>query len=133
MIKSKIFLNLKRSWKKGGEDMNKDVIIKALVFMLAISWIFLLLNSSVMGAGADIYKGNCLICHGEGGDGKGPMAKGLTKAPRDFTNKAEMSKMADEKMMEIIRKGEGQMPAFAGVLKDEEIKEVISYIRQFAK
>lgn len=111
----------------------KDIIIKSLVFMLAISWCLLILTSPVLGAGAEIYKGNCVICHGEGGDGKGPMAKGLTKAPRDFTNKAEMSKMTDEKMMKIIKKGEGQMPTFAGVLKDEDIKEVISYIRQFAK
>jgi len=35
--------------------------------------------------GASLYRARCAICHGEGGDGRGPMAAGLSVPPTNFT------------------------------------------------
>lgn len=111
----------------------KRFIFQLLLLLLALSWVFLFSADSAVATGADIYKDNCQICHGEKGDGNGPMAKGLTTRPEDFTDKTHMAKESDKELFETINNGKGIMPKFGGILGVEEIKEVLKYIRQFAK
>lgn len=42
-------------------------------------------DPSLIAEGSALYLENCAICHGNDGDGKGPLASGFTPAPRDFT------------------------------------------------
>src|SRR5262245_12646763 len=39
---------------------------------------------SVVARGREVYAGNCAGCHGDKGDGKGPMARFLNPRPRNF-------------------------------------------------
>jgi len=75
----------------------------------------------------------CVQCHGINGKGDGKMAKGMTPKPRDFSCQAMMKDISDGQLFWIIRngsKGTGMMGFKA--LKDDQIWQVVSYIRQFS-
>lgn len=66
--------------------------------------------------GEALYKANCQKCHGESGVG-GPMGVSLVLSKLDATQKAER-----------ISNGLGAMPAFNGVLNEQEISALVSFI-----
>jgi mono/diheme cytochrome c family protein len=75
----------------------------------------------------------CIQCHGASGSGNGKMASGMTPKPRDFSCQAMMKTIPDGQLFWVIQngsKGTGMM-GFK-TLKDEQIWQVISYIRQFS-
>ena len=81
----------------------------------------------------------CSVCHGVGGKGDGPSAQGLQPRPADFTACNVMAKDSDEVLFKII-KGGGQsvgrstvMPAWGDSLSEEQIRELIKFIRGLCK
>jgi mono/diheme cytochrome c family protein len=77
----------------------------------------------------------CSVCHGVGGKGDGPSARGLEPKPADFTNCKVMAKDSDELLVKII-KGGGQsvgrstvMPAWGEALSEQQIGELAKFIR----
>ncbi|HSB09380.1 MAG TPA: cytochrome c [Blastocatellia bacterium] len=90
-------------------------------------------------AGLEVHKKNCLRCHGERGKGDGPAAKLLKTKPTDWSDKAKMSALSDQDLFKVITKG-GEaagksklMPAFGGKLSDQDVHNVIAFIRSLAK
>ena len=75
----------------------------------------------------------CVLCHGVKGKGDGKMAKAMTPKPRDFTCQAMMKDISDGQLFWIIRNGSkgSAMPGFKS-LKDEQIWQLVFYIRQFS-
>jgi len=73
--------------------------------------------------GARIYAANCLLCHGAGGDGQGPLALNQPVPPRSFADRNWMAVHADGMFYTSILRGipGGSMPAFAGRLDEREI------------
>jgi hypothetical protein len=73
----------------------------------------------------------CPICHGHQGGGDGLMADGLKPKPRNFTDFKVMSRLSDMTMFESIKNGvpDSAMPSWD--LTDEQIFDVISYIKTF--
>ncbi len=72
----------------------------------------------------------CKMCHGDKGKGDGKLGKALKPSPRDFTCKKTMAKVSAGQMFWIIKngsKGTGMAPM---KLKDNEIWDVIKYIRE---
>ncbi len=80
--------------------------------------------------GVALFRSNCIICHG--GDGSGNTALGKKYKVRDLKS-PEPQKATDAEWFDVISKGKKPMPAFAGRLKDNEIREVISYLRDLGK
>jgi cytochrome c oxidase cbb3-type subunit III len=81
----------------------------------------------------------CAVCHGVGGKGDGPSARGLEPKPADFTNCQAMAKDSDEVLLKII-KGGGQsvgrstvMPAWGDALSEQQIRELVKFIRGLCK
>lgn len=72
-----------------------------------------------------LYKSKCQICHGA--DGKGSPA-GQKLGVRDF-HSPEVAKESDADLIKITKEGKGKMPKFDGKLTDEQIKQLIKYIR----
>ena len=79
------------------------------------------------------------MCHGVGGRGDGPSASGLEPKPADFTNCKGMAKDSDEVLFKIIKSG-GQsvgrstvMPAWGEALSEQQIDELIKFIRGLCK
>jgi hypothetical protein len=91
--------------------------------------------------GAKIYKGGCIACHGA--DGKGaPMANTVFLRPDtfpDFTDCAGTTPEPDGNWKAVIvhggpSRGLSQiMPAFGDLLSDDQINDVIAYMRGFCK
>jgi len=80
--------------------------------------------------GADIYKTNCLMCHGADGLGATPVGKSLKIVSFKDPSAVKSSNAALET---IIKNGKNKMPAFAGKLSDAQIGEVVEYIRTLQK
>jgi mono/diheme cytochrome c family protein len=84
--------------------------------------------------GKRMYQAYCSGCHGLSGKGDGPAANTLPVKPADHT-RIEMNKYTDQYLIEIISKGgasvgrSSQMPAWGGVLKEPQVKEVVAYVR----
>ncbi len=80
-----------------------------------------------VGRGARVFQRSCSGCHGA--DGRGVMRLGLTKPPRDLTNPEFQAQFTDEQLRRVIRVGKNQMPAFGGLMGDEDLSNVIAFIR----
>jgi mono/diheme cytochrome c family protein len=79
--------------------------------------------------GAEVFKTNCEMCHGPQGHGDGPAGQALDPKPR---NLAELkTKASDDFLFWRIREGRPgtSMVAWKGILTDEQIWQVISFIR----
>lgn len=79
---------------------------------------------------AAIYKTKCAVCHGP--DGKGDTAMGKKLGVRDFSS-PEVQKQSDNELIAATAKGKNKMPAYEKSLKENEIKDLIAYIRQLGK
>ncbi len=82
--------------------------------------------------GKKMYVIDCAMCHGEKGDGKGDMASDI-KNVTDFTNPDALKNRTDGELFYIIRKGKGEMPPEGDRAKDEQVWNIVNYIRSFAK
>ena len=83
-----------------------------------------------MEKGRKIYNFRCYICHGYGGDARTQAALVLNPSPRNFTNPDEMIDIHANHMFESIKFGrqDTAMQPFGGILKDEEIKNLVLFI-----
>lgn len=73
----------------------------------------------------------CALCHGHQGAGDGFMAGGLTPKPRNFTDLKVMSRLSDMTMFQSIKNGIPQTAMPAWNLSDDQIFDVISYVKTF--
>ena len=94
-----------------------------------------------MEAGRAVYEDRCWFCHGEAGDGEGPVASYLWPKPRDFTMGSYKLRTTqsgelplDEDLFRTISLGVPgtSMPAWESVLSHEERWQAIAYIKNFA-
>ncbi len=88
--------------------------------------------------GKKLYVTYCATCHGESGKGDGTAGKALPVRPDDLTKGAEMNRLSDKDLVDIISKGGSGvgkstfMPAWGGALNDKQIRDVVAYIRSMA-
>lgn len=59
-------------------------------------------------------QGTCASCHGEAGDGLGPVGRGLDPPPRNFTCAATMAGITDGQLYWVIESGSGEYHAPSG-------------------
>jgi len=84
-------------------------------------------------AGKTIYTENCASCHGDSGKGDGPAGEALDPKPADLTEVAAND--PDDRINWIIHEGgapagfSASMTAWKDVLSDDEIWQVITYMR----
>jgi len=80
--------------------------------------------------GAALFAANCVACHGPAGTGDGPAATGLERPPADLTAPHALVHR-DEDIAYWIANGipGSGMPAFAGQLSQEEIGDIVAYVR----
>ncbi|NIT13178.1 MAG: c-type cytochrome [Candidatus Dadabacteria bacterium] len=85
--------------------------------------------------GKESYNQICASCHGDTGKGDGAAAAALDPKPRDLSSAEYVSTLSDEHIFKVIKEGGASvgksalMPAWGGVLTDDKIWDVISYLR----
>jgi len=81
-----------------------------------------------------VYNLDCALCHGATGDGKSDLAKDMQLTLADWTDPKSLAGESDAQLFDVIRKGKGKMPPEdEGRAKNDEIKDVVQYIRTFAR
>lgn len=76
----------------------------------------------------------CASCHGT--DGKAQSKTGKKLKIRDYTDPAVQAVLKDDEMFKdtkegVFDKGKERMKGFKDELSDEEIKDLVAYIRKF--
>jgi cytochrome c6 len=80
---------------------------------------------------ASLYKTKCSVCHAADGSGSGPTGKAL--GVPDLRSDG-VQKQTDAQLTDGIANGKGtKMPAYKGKLTDDQIKGLVSYIRELGK
>jgi len=110
----------------GGRDTMKQISFRmGLLALLACGLFAVAASKAVAQDAAATYKAKCAMCHGADG-------KGGKMGTKDFAS-PEIKSQTDAQLTEAITKGKGKMPAYEGKLKDTEIKDLVTYIRNLAK
>ena len=101
--------------------------MRKVIGLVGISVLASLFTGAVLaadpGAGGQLYSRHCSTCHGE--DGKGTMP-----GVPDFT-RGEGLFQSNQALLDVIRDGKSVMPAFRGILTDNEIQDLIAYLRMY--
>src|ERR1700723_1405729 len=80
------------------------------------------------------YGYDCAMCHGTDGDGKGNLAIDMKLKMPDYRDPAALKSVTDGEMFYVIKNGNGgEMPSEADRLKDEDIWNLVNYIRSIPK
>jgi cytochrome c6 len=79
---------------------------------------------------------HCQKCHGA--DGKGQTTMGKKLKVMDYTDPKMQAKFTDEEAFKVTKEGKKEgdktlMKAYKEDLSDQEIKDLIGYVRKFAK
>ena len=102
-----------------------------VTFVIAVVCVVLAAGTAqAQGPAADLYKTKCQACHAPDGSGNTTMGKKL--GAHDF-HSPEVQKMSDARLNDLITKGKEKMPAFDKKLTGEQIKELVSYVRELGK
>lgn len=117
--------------------MKQTMIWKTPAFMTVL----MLLSSNAFAEysknfeGYKIFSANCFVCHGAQGKGDGPLASKLSDKPADLTNDAELSKISDRDLFQIIEGTaphgavSSDMPKWGLAIPQTQITSLVSYMR----
>src|SRR5436190_17343932 len=114
------------------------VCAAAVTALVAVAFSQMSARLDAQPRGKSVYDAHCVECHGESGRGDGASAANLTPHPRDFTSAKYKirstesgSVPTDEDLMQSVRQGlyGTAMPAWARILSDAEIADVVTFIK----
>lgn len=98
--------------------------------MMTLLGLSLAVPAMAQQGGDAIYKAKCAMCHGADGVGDTPVGK--TMKVNSFKSDADV-KSSDADLANATKNGKGKMPAYAGKLTDDQIQQVVTYIRTLQK
>ena len=115
---------------------NRLIWVILVPLMIFPSWEILSAQDSA--EAKRLYAIYCSNCHGVSGKGDGLAAKSLPVKPANHTDGKVMSQLSDQYLHDIISKGGSGigkspfMPAWGSLLKEQQIRNIISYMRSLA-
>lgn len=104
----------------GASARRRAWLLGALLGTASMAWMTVVQAADPM-VGKKIYVQHCQNCHGERGV---PQWPGVP----DFS-RGEGLLQADSVLLTTIRAGKAMMPSYRGALQDDEILDVIAYLR----
>jgi len=88
-------------------------------------------SETIFKQGKELYTANCAHCHGEKGDGNGPMMKSGAYAGVPDYKEAARTALSDGQIFYSIYYGKGAMGAHASMVNKKEIWTLVHYVRKF--
>lgn len=84
--------------------------------------------------GETIFAASCAVCHGQKGRGDGPTAEAMEIKPADLTA-GHVQELSDGALFYIITNGKPDtpMPAWQGVIEEEDRWNVVNYLRTLGR
>lgn len=85
-------------------------------------------SPAALARGEKVYRNFCLICHGETGQGDGPLIPKYPNPP-SLTGKA-ITQYSDGRLFHIVTKGSGEMASYASQIRPEDRWKLVFYLRK---
>ena len=82
---------------------------------------------------SELYRKRCAGCHGQPAKGDGPAGKARNPRTPDFADSAQVARITDDRLTEVISKGGKGMPAYGHILRPSEVHELVGYIRSLSR
>jgi mono/diheme cytochrome c family protein len=98
--------------------------------ILAVAASFACAAAFAQSSGEALYKQKCLNCHGASGLANSGVGKIMKVKP---ITDAEVMKLSEPEMIQMVRVGAGKMQAYQGDLTEAQIKGTVDYFRTFMK
>ena len=91
-------------------------------------------SAESLARGSQLYAKHCLACHGETGEGNGPVARRLGFRAGDLTEARSLGGQADGEIFWKIATGRDPMPSFRKDkgLTDAQIWDLVNHVRTLA-
>jgi mono/diheme cytochrome c family protein len=112
----------------------------AFIFIALVSFMLSGGVEADASGGKELYSFYCAQCHGDTGKGDGAnVTKDMPVTPRNFSNAAEMNKLSDTDLRNVIMDGgpalskSALMPPWSQTLTEGEVGELIKHIRGICK
>ena len=84
-----------------------------------------------LSAGGVYYGYYCAFCHGQAGDGRGPVGESFVPSPADLRS-AKVQALSDGELLRAMLTGPGHGPVLQRVVPEASRPYLILYVRQFA-
>lgn len=110
--------------------MKTTLAAVVILLLIGTSWVSAQMSRGNPKIGQDVYEQQCLRCHGSKLDGNGPDSEDLIVRPANLQSRITRSK-TDWELLVAISNGVlfSPMHGFRDKLTDEQILDVLSYIR----
>ncbi len=90
-------------------------------------------DSGSIDEGKRLFESQCALCHGKGGDGKGDLVESMGLKMRNYRDPRALNNFSDGTLFYILKKGCGQMLGEEGRMKENQMWDMINYIRSLAR
>ena len=107
----------------------KRIDVRLLTIATAFAVVLSLPLSVYAQDASALFKSKCAACHGADGTGS---AMGKKLGVLDLHG-AEVQKMSDAELTNVVTNGRDKMPAFGKSLKADDIQGLVAYIRTLKK
>ena len=82
----------------------------------------------------ELYSIDCAMCHNDNGNGKSDLAGSMGLNLPDLTDPKTLESKSDADLFALLRNGKDKMPGEdAGRAKDNDVWNLVIYVRNFAK
>lgn len=119
--------------ERRGAHMSLRIVVSLVMVALTASWALAQSHYGNTKNGERIFQQHCAGCHGTTGDGLGPEIKELIVPPANFRAPKSRTK-TDMELYLAVKQGVlfSPMHGWADRLSDQEIRDVLRYIRSLA-
>jgi len=80
-----------------------------------------------------MYGIDCAMCHGTNGNGKGDLVEDMHLSMKDLTDPEALKSISDGELFYLIKNGKGKMPGEGDRAKDDDLWNLVIYVRGLAK